>query len=120
MDNMIYFGLRFGSALHNQKVNNLTVYSKHHYWDDNYSTSNYINAKDLTAFWTELQFGIKVETFNNLYLGLNTQLKSLINETSADNFENLYIPGFYGTHDSGRFGYGFGYSLSYLIPIYKK
>ena len=55
-----------------------------------------------------------------MYLGFNVQLKGLINSSEPENFENLFIPGFNKTHDSGFFGYGFGYSLSYLIPIYKK
>ena len=38
----------------------------------------------------------------------------------ANNFETIYIPGFGRTYDSGRFGMGFGYNISYLIPLYKK
>jgi len=58
--------------------------------------------------------------FSNLFLGLNVQIKSLISEDEPDDFENLHIPGFNRTYDSGRFGIGFGYNLSYLIPIIKK
>ena len=52
--------------------------------------------------------------------GFNVQLKGLITETEPNNFENLYIPGFNRTYDSGRFGTGFNFNLSYLIPIFKK
>ena len=48
------------------------------------------------------------------------QIKSLISEDEPDDFENLYIPGFNRTYDSGRFGIGLGYNLSYMIPIIKK
>ena len=58
--------------------------------------------------------------FNNFYAGFNVQLKGLITETEPNNFENLYIPGFNRTYDSGRFGTGFNFNLSYLIPIFKK
>jgi hypothetical protein len=75
---------------------------------------------DLSAFWLELILGIKAELFSNLYLGLNVQLKIGITETAPDNFENLYIPGFNRTYDSTRIGVGYGYTLSYRIPLYKK
>ena len=46
-------------------------------------------------------------------------MKMLISNKQPDNFENLYIPGFNRTYN-GNFGVGFNYSVSYLIPIYKK
>ena len=63
---------------------------------------------------------MKAEVLPNLFLGANVQFKILASETEPDNFENLYIPGYNRTFDSGRFGIGFGYNVSYLIPIYKK
>ncbi|MFT7252531.1 MAG: hypothetical protein ACI9FW_002293, partial [Flavobacterium sp.] len=36
-----------------------------------------------------------------------------------NNFDNLFIPGFNRTYD-GKFGTGFNYTVSYMIPIYKK
>jgi len=53
-------------------------------------------------------------------VGLNVQIKGRLSETQPDNFENIYIPGFGRTFDSGNFGLGFGYSVSYLIPLFKK
>ena len=44
----------------------------------------------------------------------------MVSEKAPDNFENLYIPGFNRTYDSGRFGTGYGFNLSYLVPIFKK
>ncbi len=38
----------------------------------------------------------------------------------SQEFDNLYIPGFNRTYDFSEFGAGFGYGISYLIPIYKK
>ena len=62
-----------------------------------------------------------VETIlNNFFVGLNIQLKGRLSETQPDNFENIYIPGFGRTFDSGNFGFGFGYNVSYLIPLIKK
>jgi hypothetical protein len=67
-----------------------------------------------------LLFGVKTELFNNFFLGLNIQLKVCIADTKINNFENIYIPGFGRTYDSTKIGTGFSYTLSYLLPIYKK
>ena len=64
--------------------------------------------------------GLKVEVLNNIYIGVNAQLKSLLSDDQPDNFENINIPGFNKTYDSSSIGVGFGYNISYLIPIYKK
>jgi len=48
------------------------------------------------------------------------QLKRTLSEKEPDNFANLYIPGFNRTYDYSEFGVGYGYTLSYLIPIFKK
>ena len=57
---------------------------------------------------------------NNLYLSINLQLKRKITEDRPENFDNLIIPGFNRTYDYSEFGVGYGYSISYLIPIFKK
>ncbi|MFH4965605.1 DUF6048 family protein [Gaetbulibacter sp. M235] len=120
MDNMVYSGFRVGASAFSQQINNFTVYNTSQYWGEQYSSTEAQKFNDLTAFWIELIIGIKVELFNNLYLGLNAQLKGLVSETVPDNFENIYIPGFNKTYDSSGIGVGYGYSISYLIPLYKK
>ncbi len=64
--------------------------------------------------------GVKAEVLNNVYIGFNAQLKGLISDDQPENFENIHIPGFNKTYDSNSIGVGFGYNISYLIPIYKK
>jgi hypothetical protein len=120
MDNMIYSGFRIGASSFNQKLNSYTVYATNPYWSPQYSTSELQEFKGLTAFWAEFILGLKTELFNNLYMGLNVQLKMLASETEPDNFENLYIPGFNKTYDSASIGVGYSYTLSYRIPLYKK
>jgi hypothetical protein len=120
MDNMIYSGFRIGATAFSQQINNFTVYTTDQYWGEQYTSTDAQKFNDLTAFWIELIIGIKVELFNNLYLGLNAQLKGLVNETVPTNFENIYIPGFNKTYDSSGIGVGYSYSISYLIPLYKK
>jgi len=120
MQNMIYFGFRVGASTFKQNLENYTVYNTNQYWPTQFSLEEPIEVDGLSAIWAELIIGIKAELFSNLFLGLNVQIKSLISEDEPNGFENLYIPGFNRTYDSGRFGIGFGYSLSYLIPIVKK
>jgi len=120
MQNMIYFGFRAGVSSFSQNLDSFTVYNTNQYWPTQFSSEEARKTDGLTAIWAEIIIGIKAELFSNLFLGLNVQIKSLISEDEPDGFENLYIPGFNRTYDSGRFGIGFGYNLSYLIPIIKK
>lgn len=120
MENMIYSGLRVGLSTFSQTINNYTIYNTNQDWGPQTTVTESTEFNGLNAIWAELIFGIKAEVINNLYVGLNMQLKGRISETEPENFENIYIPGFGRTYDSGRFGIGFGYNVSYLIPLYKK
>lgn len=120
MDNLIFAGLRVGYSTFEQTLDEYTIYDTNNAAWGQYTVSEGQEFTGLNATWIELIFGIKVETFNNLYLGINMQLKSRMTETEPDNFENLYIPGIGRTYDSGSFGVVFGYNISYLIPLYKK
>ncbi len=119
MENMIYSGLRVGVSSFSQTVNSYTIFNTNHDFPQTTVTES-TEIKGLSAVWVELIFGIKAEVLNNLFIGLNIQLKGRITETEPNNFENIYIPGFGRTYDSGRFGIGLGYNVSYLIPLYKK
>lgn len=120
MQNMIFFGFRGGVSSFSQEINQFTVYNTDQYWNAPFTDTTSEEFKGLTAIWAELIIGIKAELVTNLYAGLNVQIKSMISQDQPDGFENLYVPGFNRTYDSGRFGIGFGYTISYLIPIFKK
>ncbi|WP_299129257.1 DUF6048 family protein [uncultured Winogradskyella sp.] len=121
MENMIYAGFRVGASTYSQTLNNYSIYNvNNQYWDQQFAVEAGTEFNGLTALWAELLIGMKAEMFNNFYAGINVQLKGLISETSIDNYENLYIPGFNRTFDSGRFGVGFGFNVAYLVPIFKK
>lgn len=120
MENLIYSGFRVGVSSFSQTLNSYTVYNTDQYWDNPVTINNAQEFDGLTAIWAELILGMKAEVLPNLFLGANVQFKILASETEPTNFENLYIPGYNRTFDSGRFGIGFGYNISYLIPIYKK
>jgi len=121
MQNLIFFGGRVGVSTFSQTLNEFTIYdTNREFFNQPYTEMPNQEFNGLSAIWGELIVGIKAEMFNNLYMGLNMQLKFMVVEDEPSGFENLYVPGFNRTYDSGRIGIGFGYTLSYLIPIYKK
>lgn len=120
MDNMVYSGFRLGASSFSHTLNNFEVYNTDQFWEPQFSSNDSQEFDGLTAFWLELIIGIKAELFTNLYLGLNIQLKANISQTDPDNFTNIYVPGFNKTFDSAGIGVGYGYTISYRIPLYKK
>ena len=120
MDNMIYGGIRVGASTFSQTLNSYSIYATNQYWQPQFSSDDTQEFSGLSALWTEVIVGLKAEVLNNLYVGANIQFKFMLSQDQPDNFENLYVPGFNKTYDSGNFGVGFGYNISYLIPLYKK
>ena len=121
MDNAIFLGLRYGSSNFSNKIESYNVRNSDAYFsnfvDNNYQT---INHSNLTGNWLEIVAGVKVETFNNVYLGFSLRLNKLLSTQKPENFDNLYIPGFNKVTDENTFGSGFNYTLSYSIPLKKK
>lgn len=120
MKNMIYSGFRTGFSTFSQTRNSYTVYNQNQFWQPQLTNAESIEYSGLSSTWLEFVIGIKAEVLNNLFIGINAQLKGTLSNKSIDNFESLYIPGFNKTYDSGNFGVGYGYTLSYFIPIFKK
>ncbi|TYA71665.1 DUF6048 family protein [Seonamhaeicola marinus] len=120
MDNMIYAGFRVGASTFSHDRNSFTVYNTSQFWGSQGSSNELQEFSGLTAFWGEAILGMKVELFNNIYMGLNVQLKVLASESEPDNFENLYVPGYGRTYDSTGIGTSYSYTLGYRLPLYKK
>jgi hypothetical protein len=118
MENMIYVGLRYGISTFSQTLNTYQVYDRAVYFPEQTINANQ-KYDGLNAQWIEFVTGVKAKLFNNLFLGFSLRVNRLVNQKKPNNFDNLYIPGFNRTYD-GNFGVGFNYTLSYLIPIYKK
>jgi len=119
MNNAIYTGLRYGFSTFTQELYSYSIYTG----DPTFPGTiieDPIEYTGLTAHWGEFIFGVKAEVLTNLFLSINLQLKQKFSEDIPENFDNLFIPGFNRTNDFSDFGVGFGYSVSYLIPIYKK
>ncbi len=119
MENMIFVGLRYGFATFSQTLNEYAIYTDTQFFPPNIVQGPF-ETSGLTASWVELMVGMKVELFNNIFLGANLQLKRRVTQSTPSNFDNLTIPGFNRTYDDSSFGVGYGYSISYLIPLYKK
>ncbi|QNJ98908.1 DUF6048 family protein [Constantimarinum furrinae] len=119
MENSIFGGLRYGLSTFKQELLAYGIYTTNQTFPPGFRVEPQ-EFTGLTAHWAELIVGVKVEVINNLYLSLNLQLKQMISEDKPENFDNLYIPGFNRTYDFSKFGAGYGYSISYLIPIFKK
>lgn len=119
MNNLIYAGVRAGFSTFNQELNSFTISTSNTFFEEDTRVET-VDFDGLSAVWLEVQLGIQAELFHNLYLGINVQIKNRITETSPDGFENIYIPGFGETTDTSDFGVGYGYTISYLIPLFKK
>lgn len=119
MDNMIYGGVRLGYANMSQTLNRFEYNTDNNYFID---PSILVDREfsGLSALWLEIQLGIKVEVLNNLYLMANIQLKRSITESELENFDNLYVPGFGRTYDTGEIGAGYSYGILYRIPLFRK
>lgn len=118
MNNLIYVGARYGLSLHSQNLHAYRVNTGSSYFDEEMQYPE-LKSTGLMAHWLELVIGTKVEIASNLFLGMNVRLKALAYQTQPEGFENLYFPG-YGQKYSGNIGVGFGYTVSYLLPMKKK
>jgi len=75
--------------------------------------------KGLTAHWSELQLGFRAEVYNNIFISFSGSYKVMVNITEPTNFKTHYAPGFNRIYESNT-GFGFNYTISYLIPFVKK
>ncbi|WP_231374001.1 DUF6048 family protein [Aureivirga marina] len=118
MNNEIFFGFRYGYARFSQTLNSYTVYQFGEYFPEE-TVTNPIEFDNLDAHWGALVAGIKVETFNNLFLGASVSVEKLFSSKQPENFRNLFIPGFERVYANDT-GITFNYTISYVIPFYKK
>jgi hypothetical protein len=119
MENKIYIGMRYGLSSFSQRLNTYKIYNAYPYFDETPDLVSGQNFSGLSAQWVEVVVGMNAKVINNVYVGFSFRLNNLISNKKPKNFDNLYIPGFNRTYD-GNFGVGFNYTLSYLIPLYKK
>ena len=117
MENMIVVGLRYAFSNFDQIVNEYTI-NADPFLPERTETDP-VTYGGLNASWAELVLGLKVEVLNNLFLGLSVRGNVMLSQQQPDNFKNLYVPGFDRVFVND-FGYSFNYTVSYLIPFYRK
>ncbi|MEO1011643.1 MAG: DUF6048 family protein [Bacteroidota bacterium] len=125
MNNSIFMGGRLAFSSFSQTVNSFRYYESNRYWiRDQFALGSQEEREfsGLSASWLEFVFGTKVELFANIYLGASVRLGFLLSnaEPDPDEFRNLFIPGFNKVTENSKFGVGYNYSISYLIPLYRK
>ena len=123
MNNSIYIGGRYAVSTFSQTLNNYRIYDSNRYWSPEEFVEGSLAPEEfsgLNASWLEFVFGIKAELFKNLFAGGSVRLGFLITNKESDRMRNLWIPGFNKVTEDSSFGVGYNFSLSYLIPIYKK
>ncbi len=117
MENMIVVGVRYGVSIFDQTLNEYTINS------DPYlpllTNDTPVVYDNLNAQWFELMIGLKVEVLHNFFMGTSLSGKHMITSKEPENFKNLFVPGFNRVYIN-NFGVGFNYTISYLIPFYRK
>ena len=117
MENMIYVGLRYGFSVFNQTLNEATINASPFLPPE--TLLEPVDYNGLNASWFSLVLGIKVEVAHNLFLGFSVSGNRLLSSKEPENFQNLFIPGFNKVNLNSN-GFGFNYTISYLIPFYRK
>lgn len=119
LENMIFIGLRYGISTFSQELNSYNIYNPHPYFEENPEVQSGQKYSGLSASWAEVVFGLKTQVFKNTFVGFSMRLNMLLSNKKPGGFDNLYVPGFNRTYN-GDFGFGFNYSVSYFLPLYKK
>ena len=117
MENMIVTGIRYGFSTFNTSLNQYVVNSDPFLPER--AETDPTDFDGLNASWAELVLGIKVEVIHNIFLGFSFRGNILLTSNEPDNFKNLYVPGFERVFVND-FGTSFNYTISYLIPFYRK
>ncbi|GLB53244.1 hypothetical protein NBRC110019_22840 [Neptunitalea chrysea] len=124
MENVISLGFRYGFATMSQTVNSYTPYVNDPYWGEGdtsgINTDILREYSGLSAHWVEFVVSMKVELLHNIYLGGSVRINKLLTDKAGGDFPNLWIPGFNKVTDGSSIGMGYNYSITYLIPLYKK
>ena len=123
MNNQITVGGRFAYSTFNSTINNFVFFDSDRFFSPDTFVQGSdlpIELKNLNAYWLEFVVALKAELFANIYIGMSIRLAHLLSTNDPDNFRNLWIPGFNRVTDESKWGVGFNYSISYLIPFYKK
>lgn len=123
MNNEIFTGFRYGFSIFDQTLNSFTPNVVNGEGNGTPYFPGVLTSPNITdnlnAHWSEFILGFKVETLTNLFVSASISYKIAVSIKEPENFKTLYSPGFNRVFDSGT-GFGFNYTISYLIPFSKK
>lgn len=123
MNNSIIVGARYAFSTFTTDLNSFRYFDSNRYWSpDGFQPGTDLprELSGLNASWLEALIGIKTELFANIYLGASLRIGMLISRKESELMPHIWIPGFNRVNDTSSFGVGFNYSLSYLLPLYRK
>ncbi len=118
MNNEIFIGFRYGFATFEQTLNSYQVNIGNTVLPSQTITTP-ITEDGLTAHWSEIQVGFKAEIYDNIFMSFSGSYKIMVSVKDPVNFKTHYAPGFNRVYASNT-GFGFNYTISYLIPFRKK
>lgn len=118
MNNEIFVGMRYGFSIFDNTINSYTPNSGNQYFTGT-SVTTPISQSGLNAHWVEFQLGLKAETFKNLFVGMSFAYKVGVSIEDPTNFKTVFAPGMNRVY-SNNVGFGFNYTISYLIPFVNK
>ena len=118
MNNEIFLGFRYGFASYSETLNSYQINTGNSLFPVDIVNTP-ISEDGLTAHWSELLIGFRAEVYNNVFLSFSASYKILVHNTDPINFKSHYAPGFNRIYASNT-GFGFNYTISYLIPFRKK
>ena len=123
MKNNIIVGARYAFSTFQTDLNSFNYFNSNRYWNPEgfvSGTDAIQQFKGNNATWLEILLGIKTELFANIFLCASVRIGKLVTRNEPDNLPHLWIPGFNRVTEGSSFGTNFNYSLSYLIPLYRK
>ena len=117
MNNEIFTGFRYGFATFEQTLNNYQINSNPIL--PSLTNNTPYTENGLTAHWSEILLGFRAEVYSNIFITFSGSYKIMISLKDPVNFKTHYAPGFNRIYTSNT-GFGFNYTISYLIPFRKK
>ncbi len=117
MENMIVVGLRYAFSTFDQTLDEYTINADP--FLPNQTITTPVTYNGLNAQWIEFVLGLKAEIFHNVFMGFSFRWNQMVTSNEPENFKNLYVPGFNKVYLNNN-GFGFNYTISYLLPFYRK
>lgn len=109
---VIYFGLKYAFSVIDDEASFRT---RDNFWE---TSSISQRNENLGVHWIEMNAGVKVELFKNIFLGYTMRYRFGQRYSDRSSLVPYRIPGFGSGEDEANFG--FDYYIFYRIPFKKK